>query len=173
MRGSPPWLVVLGVCVAAGFLITGQRREVLLFIVTMAGATALNLILKASFARDRPAASFDTPLPSSYRFPSGHALLSLCFYGAVAASISPGLKRRPIAASATPPELRPATRKRPGRQWCGPWKAWSTRPKKSWFSGGWRTKSGQTGRKRGLDGKERRWLIDAEKGHKNGRRVRI
>jgi undecaprenyl-diphosphatase len=34
--------------------------------------------------RDRPSPFFDTPLPSSYSFPSGHALCSLCFYGSLA-----------------------------------------------------------------------------------------
>jgi undecaprenyl-diphosphatase len=88
MLGSTTWLVVLGVCAVAGFLITSRRRAALLFVVTMAGAAALNLILKASFARQRPEAFFDTPLPSSYSFPSGHALFSFCLFGTLAAIVN-------------------------------------------------------------------------------------
>ncbi|HEV7843048.1 MAG TPA: phosphatase PAP2 family protein, partial [Pyrinomonadaceae bacterium] len=75
------------------FFILRWRRSIVVFVVTMAGAIALNVTLKLSFKRTRPTAFFDTPLPSSYSFPSGHALLSLCFYGALAAILVPHLSR--------------------------------------------------------------------------------
>lgn len=92
MLGSTTWLTAMGVCIAIGFLIVGWRRGVVLFALTMAGATVLNLTLKYSFGRARPSAFFETPLPSSYSFPSGHALFALCFYGALAAIVAPRLR---------------------------------------------------------------------------------
>lgn len=91
--GSTQVLLALGLCACLIFFAAGRKRDVLLFAVTMAGATALNVALKLSFGRTRPAAFFDTPLPTSYSFPSGHALLSLCFYGALAVAVAPRLRR--------------------------------------------------------------------------------
>jgi undecaprenyl-diphosphatase len=92
--GSVMWLIVLGICVAVALVLAKRLRDVALFSVTMAGGIALNITLKLSFGRARPDAFFETPLPSSYSFPSGHALLSLCFYGALAAIITPHLSSR-------------------------------------------------------------------------------
>lgn len=86
--GSVAFLVLVGLCAVLGFLKAGWRRAALFFAVTMAGAALLNMVLKLSFQRTRPAPFFDTPLPSSYSFPSGHALMSFCFYGALAAIIT-------------------------------------------------------------------------------------
>lgn len=97
--GSTQTLVVLGLCAVTIFFVAGRRRDLFLFAVTMAGASVLNVMLKLSFGRARPTAFFDTPLPSSYSFPSGHALLSLCFYGALAVAVAPRL-RRPAARAA-------------------------------------------------------------------------
>lgn len=93
MLGSTQTLVALGLCASALFVAAGWRRDLILFAVTMAGAAALNATLKLSFGRARPEAFFDTPLPTSYSFPSGHALLSLCFYGALAVVVAPRLRR--------------------------------------------------------------------------------
>ena len=94
--GSTGFLITLGVIIAIIFLIIGWRRRIILFAVTMAGAAILNVTLKASFHRIRPVPFFDTPLPNSYSFPSGHALFSFCFYGVLAALIAH--RRRPAAA---------------------------------------------------------------------------
>ena len=94
LLGSVMWLSVLGVCVAVAFVMAKWWRDVALFIVTMAGGIVLNITLKLSFGRARPDAFFETPQPSSYSFPSGHALLSLCFYGALAAIITSRLHSR-------------------------------------------------------------------------------
>ncbi len=99
MLGSTQTLVVLGLCASVLFVAAGWRRDLVLFAVTMAGATALNFALKLSFERARPEAFFDTPLPTSYSFPSGHALLSLCFYGALAVAVTPHLRRTAVRAA--------------------------------------------------------------------------
>lgn len=92
--GSVMWLIVLGVCVTVAFVLVKRWRDVALFIITMVGGIALNITLKLSFGRARPDTFFETPQPSSYSFPSGHALLSLCFYGALAVIITHRLRSR-------------------------------------------------------------------------------
>jgi membrane-associated phospholipid phosphatase len=66
------------------FFIGRHWWSAIVFSVMMSGAVVLNFVLKHSFSRDRPTAYFETPIPDSYSFPSGHALFSLCFYGALA-----------------------------------------------------------------------------------------
>jgi undecaprenyl-diphosphatase len=57
-------------------------------IATLAGATLLNVLLKQSFARTRPAPFFDYPLPVSHSFPSGHAFFAASFFGGLAVLVS-------------------------------------------------------------------------------------
>jgi membrane-associated phospholipid phosphatase len=89
--GSALWLIVLGLCVAVAFTLAKWWRGAALFVVTMAGAIMLNITLKLIFRRARPDSYFETLQPSSFSFPSGHALLSLCFYGVVAYIIARSL----------------------------------------------------------------------------------
>jgi undecaprenyl-diphosphatase len=83
------WLGSLGVlalfgAIAVAVLVRAHRREeAVLLTVTMAGALVLENGLKYWFQRARPAAFFG-PEPTTYSFPSGHALFSLCFYGGLA-----------------------------------------------------------------------------------------
>lgn len=86
--GSNEFLAGAGVCVMLAFLVTRRRREAVTLLLTMAGASLLNFTLKLLSGRERPEPFFGTPLPESYSFPSGHALLSLCFYGMIAAVIT-------------------------------------------------------------------------------------
>lgn len=82
--GGPSWLVPIGLALALLFLIRGWPRGALLITITLAGAALLNGMLKQSFARARPAAFFDYPLPSSLSFPSGHAFFAASFFGGLA-----------------------------------------------------------------------------------------
>ena len=59
------------------------RRAALWMVVTLAGALLLDLALKFAFHRPRPVPFFGS-IPSTYSFPSGHALFSFCFYGVLA-----------------------------------------------------------------------------------------
>lgn len=64
-----------------------ERGLLLLVLVTMAGVGILDGTLKLVFHRMRPD-PFIGSKPSTYSFPSGHALVSLCFYTLVAGILS-------------------------------------------------------------------------------------
>lgn len=96
LYGGPSVLVPVGVAAALAFLIRGWRRGSLLVVVTLAGAGLLNWLLKFSFARVRPEAFFDYPLPGSPSFPSGHALYAASVFGGMAALLSVRVKHRAL-----------------------------------------------------------------------------
>jgi undecaprenyl-diphosphatase len=93
--GAPSRLSPLGLLAAALFLARGWRRGALLVVVTTAGAWLLDTGLKLSFARARPEPFYDYyPAPSSFSFPSGHALFSVCFFGGLAVLLTHRLNGR-------------------------------------------------------------------------------
>lgn len=82
----------LGICLMAGIcavFLVWQRRWYWLCALVLAvpGGLILNLVMKAIFTRARPV--FTDPLLtlSTYSFPSGHALGSTVFYGALLAFV--------------------------------------------------------------------------------------
>jgi undecaprenyl-diphosphatase len=77
------------------FIFYRWRRAALWLVITLAGATVLDLTLKHAFHRARPEPYF-VPLPHSYSFPSGHALYSFCFYGVLAALIAGRIRSLPL-----------------------------------------------------------------------------
>jgi undecaprenyl-diphosphatase len=92
--GSP---LIVSITTAAGSFalwVAGQRRKSLFIAITVIGGSLLMWVLKLSFHRERPQPFFDTQLPTSYSFPSGHALLSFCLCGAGAALLSADQKNR-------------------------------------------------------------------------------
>ncbi len=68
-------------------------RAAVLMAATMASQAGLGFVLKHAFHRARPVPFFGAA-PASYAFPSGHALGSLCFYGALAMILSTRTLRR-------------------------------------------------------------------------------
>jgi undecaprenyl-diphosphatase len=72
------------VCVSFYFR---HARTAALLAITMLGVAALDVSLKLAFRRPRPVAFFGAT-PTSYSFPSGHALGSFCFYGILAAILA-------------------------------------------------------------------------------------
>ena len=86
--GSP--LVVtttaIAACIALWFV--GHPRRAILIAVTVGGGSLLMWVLKMGFHRPRPVPFFDTRLPESYSFPSGHAMLSFCLCLTAAALFS-------------------------------------------------------------------------------------
>jgi undecaprenyl-diphosphatase len=78
------------ICVSLYFR---HARTAALLAITMLGVAALDVALKHAFHRPRPVAFFGAT-PSSYSFPSGHALGSFCFYGILAAILTAHLPGR-------------------------------------------------------------------------------
>lgn len=92
--GSPLFLGLLGLAVIITFLIMRWKRGLILFLITIAGEIILDLTLKGFFKRARPEPFFNYPLPSSFSFPSGHALGSFCFFGILAWLITARLENK-------------------------------------------------------------------------------
>ncbi|HEU5305473.1 MAG TPA: phosphatase PAP2 family protein [Gemmatimonadales bacterium] len=92
LYGGPAVLIPAGLLAAGAFLVRGWQRGALLAVITLGGAGLLNGLLKLSFARVRPAAFFDYPLPGSPSFPSGHALYAASVFGGLAALLSARLR---------------------------------------------------------------------------------
>jgi len=94
--GGPLVLFSLSLVVGVGFFVKKNYRAMMLLIATIVGSSLLNEVLKASFHRTRPLPFFDITAPNSYSFPSGHALMSFCFYSSMAALISARSKSRAV-----------------------------------------------------------------------------
>lgn len=94
--GGPVVLIPAALAAGFGFLIHGWHRGALLVVLTVAGAALLNWLLKVTFARVRPEAFFDYPLPASPSFPSGHALYAASILGGLAALLTARLKHGPF-----------------------------------------------------------------------------
>ena len=80
---------VTAMCLAAICVSLYYRRTqtAAMLAVMMLGVAALDVALKLAFHRPRPVAFFGAT-PSTYSFPSGHALGSFCFYGMLAAILA-------------------------------------------------------------------------------------
>jgi undecaprenyl-diphosphatase len=63
-----------------------------LLAIAMLGEICIEQTLKFTFRRHRPMAYFGYALPSSYSFPSGHALGSLVFVATLAMLVSPRIR---------------------------------------------------------------------------------
>jgi len=94
--GGPLFLFSLSLVVGVGFFAKKNFRAMILLIATVVGSSLLNEVLKASFHRTRPLPFFDITAPNSYSFPSGHALMSFCFYSSMAALTSRRSKNRAV-----------------------------------------------------------------------------
>ena len=92
--GSALFVTVAAALCCAALWIRGRRRGALAIAITVVGGSLLMWVLKISFQRQRPEPFFDTRLPASYSFPSGHALLSFCLCGAGAAVFSSDREKR-------------------------------------------------------------------------------
>jgi undecaprenyl-diphosphatase len=81
--GEAAFLVVLGIMIAWRLVSLGRRRQAVFFAIAALGAELIDQALKFWIQRPRPDVFFG-PQPLNYSFPSGHALVSCCFYLAVA-----------------------------------------------------------------------------------------
>ena len=92
--GSTLMLTILTAIVIVWLAIRRWGREAKLFAITMIGGSLLNMTLKLTFNRTRPIPFFDPWPPETYSFPSGHSLMSACFFGALAAILNARIKKR-------------------------------------------------------------------------------
>jgi undecaprenyl-diphosphatase len=86
--GEWPSITALTILSVVLFLRGGRKRAAALLVIATAGGALLETALKLIFHRPRPAPFFDTPLPTTYSFPSGHATLACCFFGSMAALLT-------------------------------------------------------------------------------------
>jgi undecaprenyl-diphosphatase len=96
--GSTLVLTIGTILVVVRFALWKWGREAKLFAITMIGAGLLNVTLKLAFKRARPVPFFNLTAPETYSFPSGHALTSACFFGALAAILTARIKSRRVRA---------------------------------------------------------------------------
>src|SRR5262245_13538203 len=74
------------VLLPVAFVLAGRRRRFLAYflLVTTLGGWGLNHVLKVFFSRARPDLSLAVRRASGYSFPSGHAMVSVIAFGALA-----------------------------------------------------------------------------------------
>jgi len=83
--GDPRVATLLTLLTIGLLLVWGRRAEAWLVGATVGGGAVLSALAKLAFHRPRPLAQFALiKLPSSFSFPSGHALNSLLFFGVLA-----------------------------------------------------------------------------------------
>jgi membrane-associated phospholipid phosphatase len=94
--GEAWFLISLGLLLAAILVRRGRTRSAIALASAAVGAEVWVQILKAIVHRVRPDAFFGLPQPENYSFPSGHAMTSACFYGALAAILAAGSARKAV-----------------------------------------------------------------------------
>src|SRR3954463_3641282 len=94
--GSVGWISVVSLGVALVFLWRRQWLDLSLLAVTMLGGSALNLLLKHFFHRERPVLENPLVTLSTYGFPSGHTMGATLLYGLVALFAWRNLRNRPM-----------------------------------------------------------------------------
>jgi membrane-associated phospholipid phosphatase len=82
--GSVNVITVLSVVCVTLLIARADWKTAWQFTFNMVGAMIIENGLKLIVHRGRPAEVFAHTMPSTYSFPSGHALFSLAFYGSVA-----------------------------------------------------------------------------------------
>ncbi|MFN8474483.1 MAG: phosphatase PAP2 family protein [Anaerolineae bacterium] len=81
MLGDWRVLTALGVIFGIVWWRRGQRSKVVMLTLAYLGGAALDQLLKVFFHRMRPETAGGIITVQGYSFPSGHAMMSLCFYG--------------------------------------------------------------------------------------------
>ncbi|MBA4383338.1 MAG: hypothetical protein C0410_01240 [Anaerolinea sp.] len=78
-------IISAGTAIAGFWLAKKKDWNRLMFLFSVVGGSAiLNLILKNIFQRARPVFAQAFLVDTGYSFPSGHAMISIAFYGAIA-----------------------------------------------------------------------------------------
>jgi len=94
--GSTLALTIASIAVIVRLMMRKLGLEAKLFALTMLGGALLNMTLKLAFKRTRPVPFFNLSTPETYSFPSGHSLMSACFFGALAALLTARIKSKRV-----------------------------------------------------------------------------
>jgi undecaprenyl-diphosphatase len=87
--------IIIGLTLAVAYLFLTKNKKVAKYLIaTAAGGFLLSYIAKIIFHRPRPIATNLIASPASYSLPSGHALISVCFYGFIAYLLFKKLKNK-------------------------------------------------------------------------------
>lgn len=92
--GSAVVIIVMTVLIVGFLCISGRVRIAALIAVATSGGQVLNLVLKHTFARERPDIALRLTEASSTSFPSGHAMASSIFYLTTGALLARMASRR-------------------------------------------------------------------------------
>jgi phosphatidylglycerophosphatase B len=89
--------VLVPITLVAVLVLVLRRRvaHAVMMGAALVGSEALNMGLKAAFERPRPHFSDPLATASGFSFPSGHAMVSLTVYGALAFVIAASVRSRP------------------------------------------------------------------------------
>jgi undecaprenyl-diphosphatase len=101
--GTPVGLGAVVLATVAGLAARGFRRLPVFLVASSLSSWGLNALLKVVFERARPDLTLALRTSSGYSFPSGHAMMSLCTFGAllyVAARISDQRRVQSLCAAA-------------------------------------------------------------------------
>jgi membrane-associated phospholipid phosphatase len=92
--GGATVLLAITLVAAVALLLSRRAAHAALMGAALAGGEGLNMALKAAFERPRP--SFADPIATAagFSFPSGHAMVSLTVYGALAYVAAAGTNSR-------------------------------------------------------------------------------
>ncbi len=87
-------VIIVGTILLGLWLLKWKRRDQLIFLdIGVGGAALLNIVLKQLFARPRPDYPQAYLTAPGFSFPSGHAMISIAFYGTIAYLACSYLKR--------------------------------------------------------------------------------
>lgn len=82
-RFGAEYIVLFLLPIVLVFLLLRYIKEGFFLLITTGGAFVLNSIVKVMFDRARPVIGTPVIQAEGYSFPSGHAMLAICFYGAL------------------------------------------------------------------------------------------
>ncbi len=97
--GNMGAVIAISATVCAVLWFRRRMEDALFLLLAISGGVFLMWVLKLLFHRQRPAPYFGITVPSDYSFPSGHALVAVCFYGMLAQILvthRPGASRSAI-----------------------------------------------------------------------------
>lgn len=81
--GNWQFIISLGVIATIALLLLKEKRKLTFLIIGVAGGELLYAVFKLLLHRARPDMGFSLVSRNGYAFPSGHAIMSLIFYGMI------------------------------------------------------------------------------------------